>query len=153
MAIGTPEDLTVPKNDSAIATLRLTIPAQLVPVSPTNETHVVHYAPVSSVGPFLLASNVAVSRALCKVQQFSMDTLTSTVVRVSSRMGEAMKDVKATVEQLINVVYTVSIQDIDESSGLIAPELVGKENSYLMFDVALAFVLIMLGVQLQYKYG
>jgi len=148
MTIGSPEELTVLKNDSAMQTM----PEQLVLVSPTNETHLVHYVPVSSVGSFLYSSTVAVRRALGKVQ-FSMDTLKSTVVRVSSRIRETVKDVKVTVEQLINVVYKVSIQDIDEKSGLIAPELVDKKNSYLMFDVALAFVLIMLGVQLQYKYG
>ncbi len=152
MAIGPPEELTVLKNDSAMPTMSLTMPDQLVSVSPANETHLVHFVPVSSVDSFLLASNVAVSRALCKVQ-FNIGTLTSMVGGVSRRIVETVKDVKATVGKLMNTLYAEDIHDIDEKSDLIAPESVDQKNTHLMLDVALVFVVIMLGAQLQYKYG
>ena len=151
LMIGSTE-LSTPGNDSAMPTVRMTSPEPLVPVNLTNETLLVPFVPMSSLDSLWCASNAVVIRALSKIQ-LSIGTLTSITSRVTSRLEAAVKDVNTEIGQVMNTWYERSIPNFginERAANTAEPDY---KNFFMMFDIAITFVVIMLGVQLQYMYG
>ena len=141
-------EFAISGNDSATPTS----PEPLVPINLTSETLLVPYVPMSSCASLWFASNAVVIRALSKVQ-FSIGTLTSITSSATSRIVAAVEDVNTVIGQVVNTWYARSIPDFDHNELAANTAEPRDKNAFMMFDVTLAFVVIMVGVQLQYMYG